>query len=83
MENGRVNCVLVTDALREYWKEDERLNSGVLPDEGLRHIDPTRAMKLEMKWIEQVQSDTRLKMKRRIFSRRCTVCWLMQLRIVD
>jgi Protein of unknown function, DUF573 len=62
MENGRLNCVFVTQALREYWKEDGRMNSGVLLEEGLRYMDPARAMKLEMKWREQVESDMRLKM---------------------
>ncbi|KAF3320626.1 GeBP transcription factor [Carex littledalei] len=64
MENGRVNCAFVTEALREYWRENERMNSGALLEEGLQSMDPARAMKLEMKWREQVESDMRLKMKR-------------------
>lgn len=65
MENGRVNCAFVEDALRKYWGENERMNySGALLEEGLRSMDPAQAMKLEMKWREQVESDMRLKMKR-------------------
>ncbi|KAJ3700275.1 hypothetical protein LUZ61_003980 [Rhynchospora tenuis] len=64
MENGSVNCAFVTEALREYWRENEKGSSGPLLEEGLRCVNPARATKLEMKWREQVESDMRLEIKR-------------------
>ncbi|KAJ1699779.1 hypothetical protein LUZ63_008291 [Rhynchospora breviuscula] len=65
MENESVNCAgFVTEALREYWRENETGASGALLEEGLRCMNPARAGKLEMKWREQVESDIRLESKR-------------------
>ncbi|KAJ4764921.1 GeBP transcription factor [Rhynchospora pubera] len=63
MENGSVNCAFVTEALRQYWRENEKGGSGALLEEGLRCMNPARAGKLEMKWRAQVESDMRLKSK--------------------